>query len=278
MRNIYTDEAGTAANEAVSVVLALIVNPDTQWFPVVAALAILYQRYVPDQYRTGFAFHARKLSGQNKYPGWDYEDRKSLMRAVMTLPSKFNIPIALGATRRGRNDWSKWPEKKMNSAQVDHFWAFTLCMGTCNRFLGEECSDELGQVIAEDIPEMRRYLRKSVNLLRSRPLVLDRDARGPDDPPTHTFRGDRMIDEVHFLDRSNAPFLQIADACAFGLRRYITGHDKEDFVKAVLAETVPGLLNDFGLYSALYSNKEDRPIPQPPFPPPWERNPPGEPG
>jgi hypothetical protein len=95
MRNICTDEAGTAANEAVSVVLALIVNPDRQWFPVVAALATLYQTYVPEQYRTGFAFHGRKLFGQNKYPGWDYDERKALMRCVMTLPSKFNIPIAL---------------------------------------------------------------------------------------------------------------------------------------------------------------------------------------
>src|ERR1039457_2997133 len=93
MRNICTDEAGTAANEAVSVVLALIVNPDRQWFPVVAALATLYQTYVPEQYRTGFAFHGRKLFGQNKYPGWDYDERKALMRCVMTLPSKFNIIV-----------------------------------------------------------------------------------------------------------------------------------------------------------------------------------------
>jgi hypothetical protein len=97
MRNIYTDEAGTAANEAVGVVLALIVNPDTQWFPVVTALAILYQRYVPEQYRTGFAFHAIKVSAQNKYPGWDYEDRKALTRCVMTIASKFTIaPISDG--------------------------------------------------------------------------------------------------------------------------------------------------------------------------------------
>jgi len=107
MRNIYTDEAGTAANEAVSVVLALIVDPDTKWFPVVAALATLYQD-IPSQYRSGFAFHARKLFGQNKYPGWNYDDRKALMRRVMTLPSKFDIPIAAGFPRWGPADFLSW--------------------------------------------------------------------------------------------------------------------------------------------------------------------------
>lgn len=270
MRNIYTDEAGTSAKEAVSVVVALIVDPDTRWFPVVAALAALYQD-IPSQYRSGFAFHARRLFGQNKYPGWSYEDRKAFMRRVMTLPSKFDIPIALGATRRGRVDSSKWPEKKMNAAQVDHLWAFTLCIGMCNQHLADACPDELGQVIAEEIPEMHRYLRKSVNLLRGRPLVLDLDPRVSDNPTTHTFRSDRIIDEVHFLDRSNAPFLQIADACAFGLRRYITGYDTDDFAKAVLGREETGLLNDFDLYSALFANNTPRPFPQPSFPPAWDR-------
>jgi len=160
----------------------------------------------------------------------------------------------------------------MNAAQVDHLWAFTLCIGTCNQHIADTYSNELGQIIAEEIPEMQRYLRKSVNLLRGRPLVLDRGGQSADDPPTHTFRSDRIIDEVHFLDRSNAPFLQIADACAFGLRRYITGYDTDNFAEAILGREEPGLLNDFDMYSALFANKTPRPFPQPPFAPPWERS------
>ena len=65
IRNIYTDEgAGTAANEAVSVVLALIVNPDTQWFPVVAALATLYQTYVQNSIGQALPFTAESCLGK----------------------------------------------------------------------------------------------------------------------------------------------------------------------------------------------------------------------
>ena len=39
MRLIYTDEAATTAREPVSVVAALIVNPDVHWFPVYEAAA-----------------------------------------------------------------------------------------------------------------------------------------------------------------------------------------------------------------------------------------------
>ena len=51
MRIIYTDEAGTTAPEPVSVVAALIVNPDVHWFPVTRRVRELWDHHIPSEYR-----------------------------------------------------------------------------------------------------------------------------------------------------------------------------------------------------------------------------------
>lgn len=44
VRFIYTDEAGTSANEPVTVVVALVVDADTQWMPAFQRISALLER------------------------------------------------------------------------------------------------------------------------------------------------------------------------------------------------------------------------------------------
>ena len=144
MRNMATDEAGTSAPEPVTLVVALLVHVDTQWLPAVRELRHLFGQ-VPAQYHEGFAFHAKWISAANKYPDWKEKDRTEFMCSVMNLPGTFNIPIALGAMKRGASDWSEWAEKKMTPEKVDHFMAFTMCMARADHFLRTYCGYEMGQ-------------------------------------------------------------------------------------------------------------------------------------
>jgi hypothetical protein len=252
MRNIYTDEAGTSAIEPMTVVAAILVNPDTHWFPVLRRIRQIWDDQIPKQYRKGFVFHAKLLSHGREYPNWYEEARRSFMRSIMKLPWEFHIPIAVGGVKRGAFDWSGWPNKDkrtMTPAKSDHMMAFMCCMAQADKFVRENYGHELAQVIAEQNREMGPILRRTVNLLHAKPFPIEH-ASSPRSGSTtvvekEDYRVERIIDEVLFLERDNAPFLQIVDACAFGIRRYLASQTHgEDYLHTISGErtinTVPG--------------------------------------
>jgi hypothetical protein len=248
MRIIYTDEAGTTAPEPVSVVVALIVNPDIHWFPVMRRVRELWDHYVPSEYRhenqhnfhRDFTFHAKRISDGTKYPRWKEESRRALMQAMMAIPGEFDIAITFAAVKRGALDWSGWPEhrkKQMTPAKSDHMSAFIGCIGAANEIVRTECGSELAQVVSDHHTEMPEILRTALNDMQARPFPVDtggsRDGRGSK-VRTRLLRADRIIDEVYFLERRNAPFLQIVDAVAFGLRRYLAQQSSgEDYLFSI---------------------------------------------
>lgn len=53
------------------------------------------------------------------------------------------------------------------------------------------------------------------------------------------FLVERVIDRAHFVAKEDAPLLQIADACAFGFRRYFSGLSYgDDFVRLMLGQSL----------------------------------------
>jgi hypothetical protein len=239
VRNIYTDEAGTspAPHEPYRVVIGLIVHADTQWFPALQRFGELLQG-VPHQYRKNFSFHAKDLFARNKYPNWDYEERKELMRDVMRIPFEFDIPIAVSAVKKGAHDWTAWPEKKMSTTMVDHLIAFTFCMFAADYYLRTRCKDEVAQVIAEHNESMHRYLQQGLDLARMRALQAECTIDNGETRQTiGELKVERIIDEIHFTHKFRAPFLQIADACAFALRRAFSEQNEgKEFARATLGE------------------------------------------
>jgi hypothetical protein len=53
-----------------------------------------------------FTFHAKQVSDGTKYPRWAEVSRGTLLRAMMAIPSEFEIPIVFAAVERGALDWS----------------------------------------------------------------------------------------------------------------------------------------------------------------------------
>jgi hypothetical protein len=224
VRNTYSDEAGISAKEPVSVVVTLIVHPDTQWRPVVARMFQLVHQYVPQEYRPTFALHTKTLVTEKTYPNWDMHSRYAFLREVMRIPRGAGNPICVGAARRGA--YQRAPIGDLTTEQQDHALAFALSMASADKIIRDRCGTEMAQVIAEDHPEMKRMLRSIINILRVQPLTLpnttfDSNLPGSKKEP-EPYRVERIVDEVHFMDRRGSPFLQIADACAFGLRRYFS--------------------------------------------------------
>jgi hypothetical protein len=279
MRIIYTDEAGTTAPEPVSVVAALIVNPDIHWFPVMRRLRELWDHHIPSKYRhenqhtlhKDFTFHAKRVSDGTKYPRWKEESRRALLQGMMAIPGEFDIPITFAAVKRGAFDWTGWPEhrkKQMTPAKSDHMFAFMGCVGAANEFVRTEYENELAQVISDHHSEMPEILRTTLNDMQARPFPVEtgrhREGRDPE-VRTKLLRADRIIDEVYFLERRNAPFLQIVDAVAFGLRRYLAHQSSgDDYLFSTSGARVLDMPDDWNMFFGRISPMDKRIVTPPP--------------
>lgn len=242
MRFVFIDEAGTSATEPVTVVVGLIVNADTQLMSAEAAVAEVLGA-VPARFKKDFVFHATDIWNSRKYrDGWSTSDRLALLHSMMRLPRRLGISISMGMVRR---DWKPTSELKgFSRAQCHHFHAFCACVSRADKYIRDHADPrEVGAVVAEDVPDMRTLLKLVPKILRENPTNLlqdqviptkaERDA-GYITQQTDT-RVTRIRDSVHFVEKQNDPMLPLADACAFGLRRYFSELDTgKDFVRSIL--------------------------------------------
>lgn len=238
MRYIYVDEAGTSAKEPVVVVVGIITKPDAVLLTVREEMQTLLE-LVPSQYRRGFHFHAKSIWGDPRYrDGWSKEERLNFIGLFAQLPVKLGLAIAVGKVRRD----APWPPEgiegthpsKMTRSQWHHALAFSECAVEADAYLRERCEeDEVGTMIAEDVPEMRKNIRLVFEASKDmffppnpelmRPTLEEiRSGQIAQNPPSGITR---IQDGVQFAEKSQAPLLQIADACAFSFRRFFSGQE-----------------------------------------------------
>lgn len=245
---IYVDEAGTSQHEKASVVVGVMVHADTQWMLAKEAVAEVLSA-VPAQFRNGFVFHAKTIWGHRKYrEGWSREGRAALLHAMMLLPRRLGLPLALGVHRRG-TDWSDtaWGEMGLSNFHVDHVMAFAMCMGRADMYLRKHTPEhEIATVVAENADAIRDYLRGAIEVMRPyevvpayvigvRPTKAEQESGAILQDGTQKVT--RIIDTVHFVKKDDAPLLQIADACAYGFRRYFEEQTfGREYVRTILGQ------------------------------------------
>lgn len=239
MRYIYIDEAGIDPKEPVTIVAGIIVDADHQWRSAEKALKELLDA-VPDEIRPGFIFHAKAVSNGYKWrETWSEDARAAFLHEMMALPRKLKIPISLGMIRRTmpvNND-----HKKLSAAQWQHVFAFYLCVNQADQYIRDYGEvDEVATVIAED-NDISRILRLSIKAIA--PIRFSADkinltqqerATGVIEQPLF-YMIKRVVDGVHFVGKEDGPLLQLADACAFGFRRYFSGQSHGDeYLRSIL--------------------------------------------
>lgn len=233
---IYVDEAGTSAREPVSVVVGILVHADTRWRAAHDALMACFEM-VPPKYRERFFFHAESIWGNEKFrDGWSKDERLHFLKSVMSIPAKLDLPVAVGVARR-MPPGGYAGAKNIRSEHMDYCLAFDFCIASADRLIARAMpANEVATVIAEECTQTKRQIEFSLEYLRKgvpgydlplRPTLAEIEAgRITQDP---NFRVTRIIDTVHFVKKADAPLLQIADACAYGFRRYFSNqtHGRE---------------------------------------------------
>ena len=246
VRFIYIDEAGISAKEPATVVVGVIVHADTQW-RIGERLMRQVLDTVPAKFRPGFVSHAKAIWGDPKYRAdWDYQARFTFLCRMMAIPITAGLTVSWAVVSRDAivpgalYGWRK--------EQVQHAEAFQLCAATADKFVRDYCgADELATLVAEDSPDVRTLLRSAVAILRTRPevipienvIVSELEGKGSHQPIE--LKVQRIVDTVHYAAKRQAIFLQIADACAFAIRRHVAGQScGDDFVKAMCGGIDPG--------------------------------------
>jgi hypothetical protein len=243
VRFIYTDEAGTSANEPVTVVVGVIVHADTQWMAGYERIMVALSK-VPAQYREEFIFHAKSVWGDTKFrEGWSKDERVALLLEMMTIPRVSGIALSYGLFYRDGEIDPNVNLEDMAPEEYQHIQAFGACMASADQFITSFAAPaEIATVVAEDIPPMRKRLRDAALRLRSGSMsiqnaLVTQQVAGEVSSNKHAvnLRIRRVVDDVHFASKVSAPFLWVADAVAFGLRRYFSNQTFGlDFAKAIM--------------------------------------------
>ncbi|MBU8876118.1 DUF3800 domain-containing protein [Reyranella sp. MMS21-HV4-11] len=250
MRFIYVDEAGTSDLEPISLVAGIIVEADTQ-LAIVENLVKEVVGAVPAIFRRDFIFHALDVWHDGKYRSdWSLADRMHIMTSMMGIPRKLGLPIAVGMQRRDSPAPSESLPTQLTKSQWDHLMCFGYCLCKADANIRDHGGPtEIGTVVAEDLPSgiLKQLLKKAPTMWREsfvhkpghlRPRLLDKQQG------YMTQRGEmrvtRIRDIVHFVEKGDDAILQVADAVAFGLRRYFSGQSAgQEFIEAILGFAPP---------------------------------------
>jgi len=243
---IYTDEAGTSANEAVTVVAGFIVE-ERDIKSTIQYVEDLFDGYVPARYRPNFEFHAYKVWGDpDLRDGWDVECRADFIAAMASVPRLCESALTITKVRRD----SSVPKDSLFLSRADfqHLMAFNALIMRADKYVRDwGPQDSLAIVVAEDLPGKRELLRRGFKAAKtgSTDLALDeRHLRLTAEEKasgrilqTNAGKAERVVDTVHFATRDLAVLLQVADACAFVFRRYLNAQSQgSEWIKATLGQ------------------------------------------
>jgi hypothetical protein len=234
---VYLDESGIgdARNEKYVVVAGVIV-PDTMYLDVVGRISQVRDKHVPEKYRHDFIFHATDLfQGSEKRitkSEWPLAKRHDALEELISIPEQLKIPVAQGWVERQkiRNDR---PELNAQDAVVlTQAIASTVCMLSIERFMRlHTAEDALAMLIFENNDQAKKTVKQQHQEM-SRPTFIRQIRPDVAHLVGNVLPVQRIIDTAHFAEKHEAPILQLADACAYIIKRRMMGRmDSERFLK-----------------------------------------------
>jgi hypothetical protein len=179
-------------------------------------LASIVERYIPEADREGFVFHAMDIFSGRKYfsnaNGWDLGTRIGLLKDLLAVPKFFELPVVLGYCSYVGTNIPVWK----------HIFAYFSAMSQVENYMLKFTLDnDQATLVAEDCPSRRRFIRNThdsflgnqAEELRAHGMVAMTRINGT----------------VSFANKAQQALLQIADAIAFSMRRYLSdlSHSRE---------------------------------------------------
>jgi hypothetical protein len=215
VRLIYLDETGHDRKNKIAAVAGVVLDPDKQWLALSERVRKL-QEEVPDKFKSTFVFHATDLyyRGGKYAEDWPLDIRRELLMELISLPRQLEIPIVFGFTTKPATEG-----KAFSESIVSHSLAYALCLKAADSFM-TDCAEEseIAMVVAEERPEAHKALRAAhkmlVDPILRKAVLLD---------VADKFSITRVKAPPTFASKDEEILLQIADACAFVIQRFLNG-------------------------------------------------------
>lgn len=242
LRYIYLDESGTSGQkrEKFRVVAGIIVQPDESYVRLEQAIRDLRED-IPNQYRSNLIIHSTDILNSRKLDeGWSLSDRIEFLKRAMAIPLSVGAAVVYGMILAEDKPHETLKPLTMKRVQFEHAMALNFCLCEADEYLRKYTHpDEVGTVIYEDLSGPKDHLKTQIEFLRfvkyaqlyDGRIVPLRQAIGT---PHRVVHVNRIRDSLMFQDKKDSPFLQLADVCAWGFRRFfddLPGGD--DYFKAI---------------------------------------------
>lgn len=243
---VYFDEAGIGkiAEEPFVIVAGVVVQPDKEFKALEDELKGLVRQYIPAEDQDEFVFHTTDPFGGRKYwrdrERWPKALRWEILDRLCDLTRKYDLPVTYGYV-----DKQKYADRvrevigdmSLNEAlRMAHAAAFSTAAMGVQRLLDRHALDKnaVAMFVAEHQPEMRGFLKRVQYLFKDPEQEVFKipDEDGLRVPLT------RIVDTLHFAEKRENSLLQLADVCAFCLKRYMMKRpDADRFIKPILPQT-----------------------------------------
>ena len=153
---------------------------------------------------------------------------RHILEDLSKVPGKLEIPLTFGYVRR-----DDFPLKSMDlhdRERVLHNLAFLEMCVSVDRFMQEVFPDETTILVGEDNGEVRKSAKEILKIwtdtgsYRNRAIALNPGLC--DELPLRT-----IVDTTHFALKSEGRGLQLADLCAFLIKKHLTDEEAWRFYR-----------------------------------------------
>tara|TARA_R110002110_G_scaffold335703_2_gene546350 strand:- start:1788 stop:2570 length:783 start_codon:yes stop_codon:yes gene_type:complete len=225
MRIAYADESGKNRQDPHLVVAAVIVHADSQLIPVEEHLNALIQKHIPKDKQEGFYFHATEIyHGKNNKSifhdrnEWPDERRLAILDDLVKIPADFGLPICMNFLERAT--FPAAPPQKPHTNQEIEVAAHAITLAGCELsieyWMRENTTNEVVLVTAEENSDIRK-VAKEIHLMYRNKAELEKNGLG--NHPYFPFV--KIKDGLQFAAKSECQLLQIADVCAWAIRKRV---------------------------------------------------------
>ncbi len=243
MRLVYLDEAGTTGTATALAVAGVIVHGDDEWAQVDQRIRDLIDKYIPEPDRMRFVFHATDIFHGARYfdrskPEWESRDsRWPILADLAQILADFSLPVVFGSYDRSTSVEGALNERERFEGL--HVWSVVDCLYWADLWLAINAPTENAAVVHEDGPSAKPVIKQAVRALRYPEAFSGTAGRSTlSIAEVYALPFDHIVDTVHFAEKADARFLQLADLCAFALTRALQGRFvPQDVLRIMLERT-----------------------------------------
>jgi Protein of unknown function (DUF3800) len=241
-------------------VAGVIVHGDKQWRHVESYLERMLETYAGENRRRDFYFHAYELlSGTKRFDKsvWPLDIRLQIHELV-AIPRIFDLPVFhCSIDRISASDYIGEKCGTVAFERTVHAYAQFFCSLQIEMYLKAAAPDEVALLIAEDREQVRKMLKHAHNMSRGKGAHVSFISELIKDPEhryiANHFPFSHVIESVQFAQKTESSLLQVADACAFAIKRWVTKKPHAERLFGPLREKlIPGDL-PFGLGPSVQS-------------------------